>query len=144
MKAFEDPNNMFVASFIGSPSMNFLKGTIKDNKFIFSHVEKEDEFELDLNKVQISILKDYENKEVILGIRPEDIDIVKEDFDIHFALKSVELLGNEFILYGNFNSSPMAVKTTKPISPDIKEKLKFRINRKKLYFFDALTQERIR
>ncbi|MCI6215648.1 MAG: hypothetical protein MR659_00970 [Mollicutes bacterium] len=124
--------------------MNFLKGTIKDNKFIFSHVKKEDEFELELSKVHVSILKDYENKEVILGIRPEDIDIVNKNFDIQFALKSVELLGNEFILYGDFDSSPIAVKTTKPISPDIKEKLKFKINREKLYFFDALTQERIR
>lgn len=144
MKAFEDPNNMFVAGFIGSPSMNFLKGTIKDNKFIFSHVKKEDEFELELSKVHVSILKDYENKEVILGIRPEDIDIANDDSDIQFALKSVELLGNEFILYGDFDSSPIAVKTNKPISPDIKEKLKFKINREKLYFFDALTQERIR
>ena len=77
---YSNPKNIFVAGFIGSPSMNFVYTKIKSNK---------DSIELNFGDNQITYrdekkekLKSFENKEIVLGIRPEAFE------DGHFANQS--------------------------------------------------------
>lgn len=144
MDAFNDPNNMFVAGFIGSPSMNFIKGTFDGSSFVSKEGDKT-LLNLKLKESQASLLKDYLDKELILGIRPEDIAFGEEgESNLSIDIKNIELLGNEFVLYGSFNGAMIAIKTNKPIDPELRGPKDFKFNLDKLYFFDKESESRIR
>ncbi|MBD5631981.1 MAG: sn-glycerol-3-phosphate ABC transporter ATP-binding protein UgpC [Clostridia bacterium] len=64
---YERPANTFVATFIGLPPMNMFEGKIEGGHF------KCDYFDYPLNDKQKGVLKEYEGKQVILGVRPENI-----------------------------------------------------------------------
>ena len=67
IELYEHPANTFVATFIGLPPMNMFEGKIEKSTF------KCDLFNYPLNDKQKEILKPYEGKEVILGVRPENV-----------------------------------------------------------------------
>ena len=71
MSIYANPVNMFVAGFIGTPSMNFITGTLKKNasEYYFDAGS----FQVTAPPLAATALNIYENKEVILGIRPADI-----------------------------------------------------------------------
>ncbi|MDY6868415.1 MAG: sn-glycerol-3-phosphate ABC transporter ATP-binding protein UgpC [Chloroflexota bacterium] len=100
---YDYPANLFVAGFIGSPSMNFFDGKI---------IKKGNDMLVDLNSFKVKIPEDkrdtYESlvdQNVIFGIRPEDIhnpeyappSIIAESVDIKVDV--TELMGNEIFLY---------------------------------------------
>lgn len=144
MDAFNDPNNMFVAGFIGSPSMNFIKGKFDGKSFVVSNGES-NLMSLKLKEDQISLLKDYLNKNLILGIRPENMLLSKDDgFDFQANINNIELLGNEFVLYGSFNNSNIAIKTNELIDPNLRGLKGIKLDLDKLYFFDKESESRIR
>src|SRR5690554_7036899 len=64
---YDKPDNVFVGGFIGSPAMNFLTGTLKDDYF---HIG---DYKIKIPAGKIKPVQPYNNKNVILGIRPEDI-----------------------------------------------------------------------
>jgi len=70
---YHHPINLFVAGFIGSPAMNFIDGMLaeQDGKMIFK--AKNVNIEIPEGKAKILTEKGYRNKEVIFGIRPEDL-----------------------------------------------------------------------
>ncbi|GGJ29900.1 ABC transporter ATP-binding protein [Paenibacillus hunanensis] len=102
---YNHPRNMFVAGFIGSPTMNFIRGTLseKNGGTVFSATG----LELNLPGGKAQVLKDqgYNGKEVILGVRPEDIH--EEPVFLEASPNSVftakvdvsENLGHETLLY---------------------------------------------
>jgi len=102
---YNHPRNMFVAGFIGSPTMNFIRGTLseKNGGTVFSAAG----LELTLPGGKAQVLKDqgYGGKEVILGVRPEDIH--EEPVFLEASPNSVftakvdvsENLGHETLLY---------------------------------------------
>lgn len=102
---YNHPRNMFVAGFIGSPTMNFIRGTLseKNGGTVFSAAG----LELNLPGGKAQVLKDqgYSGKEVILGVRPEDIH--EEPVFLEASPNSVftakvdvsENLGHETLLY---------------------------------------------
>ncbi len=71
---YNNPNNKFVASFIGSPAMNFINGKIeKGNGFNFISDKKQ--FTIKLPEKHESILEAFINKKITLGIRPENFHL---------------------------------------------------------------------
>lgn len=119
MEVFDDPNNEFVASFLGSPAMNL----IETNKYDF--------------------LSNY-GKDKIVGIRPEDIEIV--DSGIETKLDVAEVIGGEIILYLKLNGDTITAKTDSVEESRLKPGTKFNLKFKedKIYLFNADTGERIR
>jgi multiple sugar transport system ATP-binding protein len=74
-KLYERPVNLFVAEFIGSPAMNLVGATLRSSNG--SLVARFGEHELHLDQAVLAehaALKDYDGREVILGIRPEDLE----------------------------------------------------------------------
>ena len=142
---FNRPNNMFVAGFIGSPSMNFLSGKFDGKSFSIN----DGEVKINLDKKQINLLKDYVDKELILGIRPENI-LLKEDNSranvsnsFKLACDISELLGQELIIYTYIGDTRVVVKTT--IVDEIKNGVEkeYVVDLDRVHFFDKDTTNRI-
>jgi multiple sugar transport system ATP-binding protein len=100
---YDHPDNMFVAGFIGSPSMNFFDVTVKGSG---DNVEVEGEgFKLPIPAERVKGLKSFIGKQVFMGIRPEDIydaDYVAPNIhagNIDAKVEVTELMGNEVFLY---------------------------------------------
>jgi len=101
---YNDPKNMFVAGFVGSPQMNFLKCKvkIKDEKIILD----KDGIEINLVNEKKENLENFIGKEVILGIRPENIYdriYISNPYEIGSVITTTvevaEMLGNEILAY---------------------------------------------
>ena len=99
---YNDPQNQFVASFIGNPAMNFLDVQFRDDKICLSAKEENVEIDLKLTKEQASLLKEkgYEGKELILGIRPERI-VLKSEGRASASLNRLDIVCNfrELLVY---------------------------------------------
>lgn len=105
---YNHPVNQFVASFIGSPSMNFIKGTVseKDGALVFDAPQIHVKFPEDKSKLLRE--KGYVNKQVTFGIRPEDIYsdvqfLEANPFEscLNASIEVVENMGSELYVYFN-------------------------------------------
>ncbi len=98
---YNSPANKFVAGFIGSPSMNFLKGMLThDDGYFFIH--ETENCKIDLGNHILNGLKSYTGKSIQIGIRPEDILLsLDAGFKSHCKLKvlAYENMGNEQLVY---------------------------------------------
>jgi multiple sugar transport system ATP-binding protein len=146
---YEKPINRFVAGFIGSPPMNFLKGTIvkKDNALKFTS----DHFELKTYSVVKDKLEQYVGKEVMMGIRPSDVyDEAQSKWlqeherdQINAKVDFRELMGDEIYLYLKVGNIPLTAKVGSYISTDPGANIKVVIDLRKVHFFDSATQKAI-
>jgi len=159
-EVYNDPANMFVGGFIGSPSMNFLKGVYSKGVLKFNEqdvgVVDEDntntvgEFKVKLPKECAAMLKDYEGKQITLGARPENIHIAGSKMNenpsdkLSLACDFAELLGNELILYTYMNGQRLVLKAEAKSGIKSKEKIDVCFDTEKLYFFDPETGLRIK
>ena len=121
---YEDPNNIFVAEFIGSPKMNIIR---LDKKKINS-----DSIYLFNNHIK---LEGYNLEDVsFLGIRPEHI-VIGDEYNIKFEIKVdlIENLGFEKIIYASAENQELRIKTTEKNVTNLK-KISFSSNN--IYMFD--------
>lgn len=143
LEIYRKPANVFVAGFIGSPTMNFLNGKL---------IKKGDDYYFNGGGIEIFIplysfpdAEKYLNMEIILGIRPEDILIEKIEpkYKIDGNVEVIELLGhreNIYIKAGEYRILAV-VEAFSNYSPGAQ--ISFSINYKNLHIFDATTQNRI-
>lgn len=100
------PNNKFVASFIGSPQMNFYRVILhkEDDKVKIEFLDVENTIEIPFEKL-IKIEPSYLDgkKEVILGIRAENIALKKSNNSVKMRVSHIEELGNETLIYGDID-----------------------------------------
>ncbi len=103
---FDKPDNIFVASFIGSPSMNFLKATIqKDAEGLFADLNGQHLRISGRDLDRHSTLEDYIGKEVAFGVRPEHFEVKEAIGDVLKAhVYHVELLGAEKLVYAEIDA----------------------------------------
>ena len=122
---YSNPNNIFVAEFIGSPKMNI----IKINK---EQISNSNSFHLFNNKITFNNLK-FED-EIYIGIRPEDISF-ESNREIQFEVKIdlVENLGFEKIIYSKISNNQIIIKSSKSIN---NKSLKVSVLKEKVFLFD--------
>lgn len=146
---YDKPNNMFVAGFIGAPQMNFINVILTEiNGEIHA---KADGFDIALNKGESSSLieKGYIGKEVVLGIRPEDIHM--EDIFVDNSLDSTfeatvelgELMGAEIYAYLKTGNQSITARFDGRYRVKMGDKLKLAMDKHKIHIFDKETQEAI-
>ena len=142
---FNKPNNLFVAGFIGSPAMNFINGKFDGKNFVFA----DEEIKIALNKDQIELLKEYKDRELVLGVRPENIvlenDRTREHLSGGFELTCdiSELLGQELIIYSYVGDTKIVIKTTMVDEIKNGEIKRYCIDLDRIHFFDKETTNRI-
>ena len=143
IEIYNNPANLFVAGFIGSPAMNFfhVDYSAEDNSITFASGEK-----VVLPKT-LTKGKSIPSK-VIFGIRPEDskeVDgetkVTGPEFDIDVNV--AELLGNEYYVHADFGGTELVSKI--PANRVIKtgDKIKVFFDLKKIHFFDPETEKSI-
>jgi len=141
--AYENPANMFVAGFIGSPSTNFLTGVFNGKELVVNN--KDNVFSIKLNANIVKTLKDYKDKEVVIGIRPEFMHLKKEyrgDSEVatvKLSFNDLELVGHEFIVYFDINGSKLSAKTSSQADLKVGEEYEFVIELDKVHMFDKDT-----
>lgn len=144
---YNKPCNMFVAGFIGTPPMNFIKAEIKngnDGYFAEACGAKMPILESRIAKEKISA---YEGKEVMLGIRPEDLHIEPVYMDqptvgiINANLELVELMGAEIYLYLNKDGNNFISKIPARYNPEGEVSISVALDCTKLHIFDMETEE---
>ncbi len=137
---YHHPANMFVAGFLGSFATNFLKGMIKDDHFCCEG------HEIQLPEMFHEKLKSYHGKDIILGIRPEDLhseDIVADTYPtscFDFEIEVSELLGHECILHGRIGRQSLEAKLAARQDIKAHRKIKLAMDLVKIHFYDPQTQ----
>ena len=129
---YNDPGNLFVAGFIGSPTMNFLNGGLKDDDFV-------------MPGCCIKGVGQGSRKNVILGVRPEDMKIVKNgEGQIEAILYSVELTGDQTIVTAKLGEIDLTVREDKDYGGAIDQAVQIKVDESKVFLFEAATGDRIR
>lgn len=145
---YDHPANIFVASFIGSPQMNFIdvKLFAESDKLYVSFGNAKlvipDEIK---NKINPS----YMGKEVVMGIRPEDIHdepaLLERypEYCFYTNVDVVELMGSETFLYMDFEGNTLTARVDPGSSAQPGDKIKIGFNMNKVHLFDKDTTNRI-
>ncbi|MDO5047567.1 MAG: sn-glycerol-3-phosphate ABC transporter ATP-binding protein UgpC [Anaerococcus sp.] len=142
-EVYENPANTFVASFMGTPAMNLVEVNLEKG-FI-----KKDGLELSLDTKTYDRLraKGYEGKDLIFGIRPEDImtrlgDRKNMTPPLEADIELSELLGSESMFYINIGQTQFIVKSNKEdYSKSDKTRVYFNMDKAK--FFDKESKQAI-
>ena len=145
LKIYNNPVNLFVAGFVGSPSINQVKGTIlkTNGKYFFT----EGMFEVEIPNAEN--LAKYVNKKIIMGIRPEDIYDAEFDQMAEFPQKIkalcevVEPMGNEFIVFLRTANAKFTARFDPKKFPKIDERIQITLDMKKAHFFDVESEIKI-
>ncbi len=146
---YDYPANLFVASFIGSPQMNFITVTLaKENESVFAVYG---ESKIKIPEEKIIKLKDssYVGKEVIMGIRPEDLHDEEiffkstNDNTIKAYVEVVERMGSETYLYIKVGENNLTARVDPRSIVRAGDIIHLAIDTNKLHFFDKDTEETI-
>ena len=130
IEVYEKPESKFVAEFIGSPQMNFINGTIKNNNF-------------ESKGLKLNINLNIDNANVALGFRADDLEI-KEDGEISLNIDIIEKLGSDSIIYGsNKNGESICYKESGNTKLGIGENINISINVDNIHIFDEKTDKRL-
>ena len=145
---YDNPRNIFVAGFIGSPQMNFIDAVLKnDGKGYY----------LELNQHRLDIpagkandnLKEYAGRPVKLGIRPEDIydddtflaanagSVIETDVEVS------EQMGSEVYLYLSYGEASLTARVAPTTTSKHGDKIKVGLNMNKMHLFDIESEAAI-
>ena len=143
-EVYNYPANIFVGGFIGSPAMNFFKGRLEDKTFV---TEGEEQVKITLTKEVYERIKNYEGHNIVLGIRPENVNVVaastKKAGTISMEADVVELLGHELIVYGYVDGQRILLKTSAANDIKVGDVIKVNIDMENIHFFDVDSTNRI-
>ena len=134
-----EPENVFVAGFIGEPPMNFLRGKVKDGALYFGSNK------LDLHH-KLQDVKAWEGKEVVFGFRPESIVLQEQPdaYSIECSVELTEMLGDNTNVYITADSDQAILKVDSHDTPETDSKMTFYIPYENVYLFDGETEKVIR
>ena len=153
---YDNPVNLFVAGFLGSPSMNFFQCTVKAEEnnrtaLLLDDAKTVKKVYLDGTRGK-QIADKYNGRHVILGIRPEDIyeldeakklGIEKDSVNVDEPVVNREMLGAEVILYFDEQGKTLAVRLNPENQTQVGEKVSLYFDMDKAHVFDPETEENL-
>ena len=133
-EVYNDPVNLFVAQFLGTPAINTFEGEVKDGQIV-------------IGGAAVLPAPGVPNQKVWVGIRPEGF-ILDEDGPLSMDLVQVEVMGRDTTVVTTHSAaqspSVRAIISAENEIADGTEKVRFSLKPKKVYIFEAESQERIR
>ena len=153
---YDNPVNLFVAGFLGSPSMNFFQCTVKAEEnnrtaLLLDDAKTVKKVYLDGTRGK-QIADKYNGRHVVLGIRPEDIyeldeakklGIEKDSVDVDEPVVNREMLGAEVILYFDEQGKTLAVRLNPENQTQVGENVSLYFDMNKAHVFDPETEENL-
>ena len=150
---YDKPANEFVAGFIGSPAMNLGRFDVKGDVATLGSAK------IKLSRATLDALKPEDNDKVVIGFRPESLDVVtaSDELSIPVRLSFVEELGSDAYIYGELvgsegseaklgsgeDSSQIIVRVPPRTAPEPGETVYVRIRPGQEHIFSASTGERL-
>ena len=143
---YNKPNNTFVADFIGSPSMNLIAGSLKQNLDKTSFIAEGSNLEIPINDYRFKEKSNLSNKEVFFGVRPEHIFSKKfneSDFKITLSAELSEYIGHEQIVTFNYSNQEILAKFPSTSKIEVNKELNLYFDLTQISIFDKNSKERI-
>ena len=143
---YDSPCNLFVAGFIGTPQMNFINGTLtkKGEDMYFNFEDKS--IKLPAEKANDPALKDYIDREVIVGLRPEcihdqpaQIELLP-DSTIDAYVEVTELMGAEIYLYLVVGETNLIARVSSRSTSRAGDTIKIAFDTSRIHIFDKDTE----
>lgn len=133
-QVYEDPVNMFVAGFIGSPSMNFLPGRVHEGRIVLE------------GGSSLPNAPELPNVPgpVMLGVRPEHFEILPEGQGVAAHIRLVEPLGSDTLIHADLAGQPVIARVSPDTRPKAGQTVWLGVMPGKTPVFDPQTEMRIR
>lgn len=136
---YNDPINIFVAGFIGTPQMNFIDARlVKEESNFFVRIDDID-FPLSEDRYSREILEEYLDKEIVMGVRSEDVVEVNNDKQgLEAKIEVAEHMGSEIFVYIDYKSNKIIAKFGSDLNNNINDKSGIKVSFKmnKIHLFD--------
>ena len=141
---YDKPGNLFVAGFIGSPSMNFFDATVveSDGKLLIDGGS----FRVEVPEKKKGALLPHKGKEVVFGIRPEDIHAKPYvppgilEADVQAKVDVTELMGNEIFIYALTGNKSFIARVDPRCRARAGEQIELAFNMDNMHAFDQKTE----
>lgn len=130
---YDDPVNLFVAQFLGTPEINVFEGKVKDEG-------------LYIGEDRVLEVRGVEDKDVFIGVRPEGF-IVDDEGKLNCELKGINIMGRDITVLSSNEASKNVIRSIVSAETAIdsgSNKVRFNLKPHKTYIFDKDTEERIR
>lgn len=130
-EVYQQPENMFVAGFLGAPPMNFIKGYIKEHRL---HLPSGEVIQQTANPV-------VEDGDVVIGIRPEHMQLGNRGIKITVDYK--EMMGADLYIHGHIQDSKIIIRASPDQSIHEGDVVFIHFQEQKIHLFDPKTEEAI-
>jgi multiple sugar transport system ATP-binding protein len=143
MNLYARPANLFVAGFLGSPAMNFVRGKVRRDGGL---CVEGGGIRLDIER-SAGALESYIDREIVAGIRPEDLQPLNGTASagprLAAQLEVLEPVGNEVFLNLRCGDTALVARTPPRALPEAGSTVELSYTPSALHFFDAATEQRI-
>ena len=140
---FNKPCNLFVATFIGTPQMNIIPGRLEagENGLFVCFGDATETIRLPLpeSKASLPAVRDFAGREVLLGIRPNDVYPDPNGFVA--SIEMTELQGAERNLYLRAGGAAFMTQVSTRELPELSESISVRFNMEMIYLFDPESEK---
>jgi multiple sugar transport system ATP-binding protein len=139
LNTYNRPVNLFVAGFIGSPAMNFIHGRLTRNNDTLCFFD--DSVNFPIPDYLVKNISDKITRDIILGIRPEDIEISSSDEWPELKVEVSEPMGNEIYLFLSTGKHKIIARVGADhlYSPNSLVRISF--HWEKAHFFDPVSEK---
>ncbi|KGQ35502.1 spermidine/putrescine ABC transporter ATP-binding protein [Gallibacterium anatis] len=141
---YDNPANLFVAGFIGAPTMNFLKGWLENHSFVTANHHQ---LAIPDEIWQQLVALGQEGKEVVLGIRPENVSNEPlllgsyQNARVSAPVYVAELLGAEYIVHTSLGNQPIKAIVHSWQKIEMEQQITLAFDMKRAHFFDPTTEQ---
>ncbi|BAQ10661.1 ABC transporter related protein [Bacillus sp. OxB-1] len=138
---YRAPENMFVASFIGLPGMNFLEGEIREQRFF---IGSSDQASYHFSENQQVLVKQNGNRPLLVGIRPESISIHPEETPFKGTVEVIEVNGAEMLVHTRLGNQQIVIKCPADDAVHVGDEIHMKFLEEAVHLFDRETEKRLR
>ncbi|MGH8186117.1 MAG: ABC transporter ATP-binding protein [Steroidobacteraceae bacterium] len=137
MRIYERPVNLFVAGFLGNPAMNFFRGRVRESTSVLAGEDSE---------IMIPALQSYAGREIVAGIRPEDLQFgaaAAQGIRLTATVDLVESIGNEAYIHARTGAWNVIARTSPYDLPESGAQITLHAVSERVHLFDAQSGQRL-
>jgi len=139
LELFDNPKNLFVASFLGSPEINLLEGNVQSHNGKTSLLVNENVMIPLPNKIKLT-----EGKKIIIGIRPQSLKISKLKTDFMARVSILETTGTSTFVFSDVGDKVLCAETNRDLDLKVGDIISLKTDPEEIFLFDPETSERIK